>query len=116
MVVDRVPACVREIANDAKHICQDGLSYFDFVALLCGLFFDLNTLSAITRFFPFARSVSQLGRASQKIPNEALLNLCCKRVSRIVNSIDKPKKRFVLATDDTLVRKFGFAPENWGEA
>lgn len=112
MVVDRVPACVREIANGAKHICPKGFSYSDFVTFLCGLFFGLKSLSAITRFFPFAHSVSQLGRASRHIPHENLLSFNRKRLSRMVNGIEKPQERFVLATDDTLVRKFGLCPEN----
>jgi Transposase DDE domain len=112
MIVDSVPAAVRIIANDAKDLCGGAFSYPVFIALLAGLFFGLQSLSAIVRKFTFVCSVSSLSRGIRAIPHEALLRRARNTVAALVASCEHPERRFVLALDDTLVRKFGLSPEN----
>ena len=112
MLVDSVPAPVRALANDAKDLCDGDFSYRVLVALLVGLFFGLSSLSAIVRAFTFVCSVSTLSRGIRAIPHEALLRRARNKVAELVATCENPERRFVLAIDDTLVRKFGASPEN----
>jgi len=112
MIVDSVPVAVRKIANDAKDLCGGAFSYPVFVALLVGLFFGLQSLSSIVRTFTFVCSVSSLSRGIRAIPHEALLRRSRNKVAALVATCEHPERRFVLALDDTLVRKFGVSPEN----
>ena len=112
MIVDSVPVAVRKIANDAKDLCGGVFSYPVFVALLMGLFFGLQSLSAIVRTFTFVCSVSTLSRGIRAIPHKALLRRLRNKVAALIATCEHPERRFVLALDDTLVRKFGVSPEN----
>ncbi|MCA2959434.1 MAG: transposase [Silvanigrellales bacterium] len=112
MIVDSVPAPVRSLANDAKDLCEGDFSYRVLVALLVGLFFGLPSLSAIVRSFTFVCSVSSLSRGIRAIPHEALLRRSRNKVAALIAAALHPERRFVLAIDDTLVRKFGASPEN----
>lgn len=112
MLVDSVPGPVRSIANDAKDLCSGAFSYRVLVVLLCGLFFGLPSLCAIVRLFTFACSVSHLSRGIREIPHESLLRRARNRVAALVGATTNPERRFVIAVDDTLVRKFGASPEN----
>lgn len=113
MVVDYVPAVVRNIANDSKDLCCNGFNYSDFMTLLCGIFFGLDSFSAIVRTFVFSSSLSQLSRAATSIPSEALLKRNRNRIAKLIAQTPNAKQRFCLANDDTLVRKFGRCPENF---
>jgi Transposase DDE domain len=112
MLVDSVPAAVRTLANDAKDLCSGAFSYRVLVVLLCGLLFGLPTLCAIVRAFTFACSVSALSRGIREIPHESLLRRAKNKVAALIAKSENPKRRFVIAIDDTLVRKFGGSPEN----
>jgi Transposase DDE domain len=112
MIVDAVPPPVRTLANDAKDLCKDAFSYRVFLSLLAGLFFGLPSMSAIVRSFTFACSVSSLSRGIRAIPHEQLLRRSRNKVAALLSTCDLPEQRFVLAVDDTLVRKFGQSPEN----
>lgn len=112
MIVDSVPGPVRVLANDAKDLCDGAFSYRVLVALLVGLFFGLTSLSVIVRSFTFVCSVSSLSRGIRAIPHEALLRRSRNKVAALIAATLHPEQRFVLAIDDTLVRKFGASPEN----
>ncbi len=112
MIVDSVPEPLRKLANDAKDLCGGAFSYRVFVALLVGLFFGLSSLSSIVRAFTFACSLSALSRGIQAIPAEALLRRSRNKIAGLIASTPNPERRFVVAVDDTLVRKFGTSPEN----
>lgn len=112
MIVDSALAPVRMLANDAKDLCQGSFTYAVLVSLLSGLFFGLPSLSAIARAFTFSCSVSNLSRGIREIPHESLLRRSRNKVADLVALSENPERRFVLAIDDTFVRKFGQSPEN----
>lgn len=112
MIVDSALTPVRMLANDAKDLCQGSFTYSIFVSLLSGLFFGLPSLSAIARAFTFSCSVSNLSRGIRAIPHESLLRRTRNKVAALVGNTEHPEQRFVLAVDDTFVRKFGASLEN----
>jgi hypothetical protein len=112
MIIDSALAPVRMLANDAKDLCQGAFTYSVFVSLLSGLIFGLPSLSAIARAFTFSDSVSSLSRGIHEIPHESLLRRMRNKVANLVATIEHPERRFVLAIDDTFVRKFGASLEN----
>jgi hypothetical protein len=112
MIVDFVPKCIREIANGAKDLCDVNFTYCHFVSMLTALLFGISSFCDVSRLLVFAGSVSSLSRAAAGIPHEALLRRCRNRVAALLRECESPEQRFVLITDDTLVRKFGATPDN----
>ena len=112
MLSNSVVVSVRQIANDAKDLCSGDFTYKVFVSLLSGLFFGLPTLSAIVRVFTFSVSCSALSRGIASIPSESLMRRTRNKVSALIARTEHPERRYVLAIDDTFVRKFGTSAEN----
>ena len=112
MLSNSVVVSVRQIANDAKDLCNCDFTYKVFVSLLSGLFFGLPTLSAIVRVFTFSVSCSALSRGIASIPSESLMRRTRNKVSALIARTEHPERRYVLAIDDTFVRKFGTSAEN----
>ncbi len=112
MLVASVPNCIRIIANGAKDLCDADFTYRNLLHLMCILFFGLDSFSEAVRSLIFVQSVSTLSRGAARIPREALLRRCRNRVALMLAESDSPEQRFVLITDDTLVRKFGASPDN----
>ena len=112
MVSNSVVVSVRQIAKEAKDLCNCDFTYKVFVSLLSGLFFGLPTLSAIVRILTFSVSCSALSRGIASIPSESLMRRTRNKVSALIAQTDHPERRYVLAIDDTFVRKFGTSAEN----
>ncbi len=112
MVINTVPAIVREIANDSKDLCNSSFCYNGFVVLLSALFFNLSTFSSIARAFTFSLSVSSLARKASCIPHEALLRRNRNRISSLIAKTSDSASRFLLVVDDTLVRHYGKSLDN----
>ena len=93
-------------------MCQGNFTYKVLVSLLSGLFFGLPSLCAIVRAFTFSPSVSTLSRGIRDIPTEAILRRTKNKVAALVAKSEHPERRYVLAVDDTFVRKFGASLEN----
>jgi Transposase DDE domain len=112
MVSDSVVQDVRCLANNAKDLCHGDFSYNVLVSLLSGLFFGITSLSDIVRTFTFCVSASSLSRGIRQIPQESLMRRTRNKVSALVAQSERPEQRFILAVDDTFVRKFGASLEN----
>ncbi len=112
VVINSVPAVLRDVANSAKDLCTRTFEYSDLVLFLCALFFGLSTFSAIARCFVFSASVSALSRKAKAIPHEAILRRNRNRIVRMIQEIPDAERRFVLILDDTLVRHYGKSPDN----
>jgi hypothetical protein len=112
MCIDAAPGPIREIANGMKDLCKGSFSYCFLLCMLTALAFNITTFCGVTRALTFACSVSSLGRGIRQIPHDSLLRRNRNKIAALVATEENPEHRFILATDDTLVRKFGASSEN----
>lgn len=106
------PGVVRDVADDFSDLLEG--HYQAFVAILCGAFFGISSLSNINRYFAFSNSVSSMSRFLNDDGSlwQKMNRRHRRRLLRLMPKIQSNPERYMWAIDDTLMPRSG--RDIWG--